>query len=70
MSMNMLPHRKHISGCRVFRHQATNCVLNKAHFSEGETSRDTHQSRLAALHPVRDGFWCVHSEALTHHWLV
>ena len=68
MPMNMSPHRKHMSGCKVFRHQTTNC-WPKSIFLTG-TSKDNHQSSLAAFHPLRDEIWCVHQEALTHHWLV
>ena len=68
MPMNTSPHRKHMSGCKVFRHQTTKC-WPKSIFLTG-TSKDTHQSGLAALHPLRDEIWCVHQEAWTHHWLV
>ena len=52
MPMNMSPHRKHMSGCKVFRHQTTNC-WPKSIFLTG-TSKDNHQSSLAAFHPLRD----------------
>ena len=68
MPMNMSPHRKHISGCKVFRYQTTNC-WPKSIFLTG-TSKNTHHFSLVALHPLRDEIWCVYQEALTHHWLV
>ena len=68
MPINMSPHRKLFLAVKPSDIRLQTVGQSRL-FYRG-TSRDTHQSSLAALHPLRDEISCVHHEALTHHWLV